>query len=179
MTSRSTVRPPLPLAVLGALFIVSLALRPQLVGLGPLLPQIQDELGVTHAIVALLTTIPVLCMGLLAPVGPALAARLGPRLALALCLALIGGAGMLRAAAPAVPLLLVVTVAIGVGIGIAGAIPSMVVADRLPTHRALGTGAYAGGIVLGSTIAAALAVPLAAGTDWRRSLFILSAATPR
>jgi len=170
-TSRASV------AVLAGLFVATLGLRPQLIAIGPLAPFLRDDLGLTAAVAGLLTTIPVLCMGLLAPVGPALAARLGPRLALALCLGLIGGAGLVRAAAPAVPLLLVVTVVIGVGIGIAGAIPSMVVADRLPTHRALGTGAYAGGIVLGSTIAAALAVPLAAGGDWRRSLFILSAAT--
>ena len=166
-----------PLAVVAGLFLATLALRPPVIAIGPLAPLLRGDLGIAAATVGLLTTIPVLCMGLLAPVGPSLAARFGPRLALAICLVSIGVAGLVRALAPTVPLLLVVTIAIGVAIGVAGAIPSMVVADRMPRRRALGTGAYAGGIVLGSTLAAALAVPLATGGDWRRSLLILSVGT--
>jgi CP family cyanate transporter-like MFS transporter len=75
---------------------------------------------------------------------------------------------------PSVPLLLAVTLVIGIAIGAAGAIPSMIVARRMPTRPALGTGAYAGGIVAGSTIAAAVAVPLAIGDDWRRTFFLVS-----
>ena len=167
----------LPLAVVGGLFLATLALRPPVIAIGPLAPLLRDDLGVTAAVVGLLTTIPVLCMGLLAPVGPTLAARFGPRLALAMCLVAMGVAGIVRALAPTVPLLLAVTVAIGIAVGVAGAIPSMVVADRMPRRRALGTGAYAGGIVLGSTLAAALAVPLAGNGDWRRSLLVLAVGT--
>ena len=53
--------------VLAALFLGALALRPQLVGVGPLLPEIDDDLDVSHAVAGLLGTIPVLCMGLFAP----------------------------------------------------------------------------------------------------------------
>lgn len=163
--------------MLAGLFIATIGLRPQLIAIGPLAPLLREDLAVTAAVTGLLTTIPVLCMGLLAPVGPSLAARLGPRLALAACLALICGAGLVRALAPTIPLIVLVTVVIGIGIGIAGPIPSMVVADRLPRWRALGTGAYAGGIVLGSATAAAVAVPLAVDGDWRRALLVLSAAS--
>jgi CP family cyanate transporter-like MFS transporter len=166
-----------PLGVMAGLFLATLALRPPIIAMGPLAPLLRGDLGITAAVAGLLTTIPVLCMGLLAPVGPTLAARFGPRLALAICLIAIGAAGALRSFAPTVPLLLAVTVAIGIAIGVAGPIPSMVVADRMPRWRALGTGAYAGGIVLGSTLAAALAVPLAGDGDWRRSLLLLSVAT--
>jgi CP family cyanate transporter-like MFS transporter len=44
----------------------------------------------------------------------------------------------------------------------------------MPTRPALGTGAYAGGIVAGSTLASGLAVPLAGEADWRRALVIIS-----
>jgi CP family cyanate transporter-like MFS transporter len=161
--------------VLG-LFIASLTLRPQLLAIGPLLPLIRDDLGLPASLGGLLTTIPVLCMGVFAPVGPQIAARLGPRAGFAVCMALIGGFGVVRALAPSYPLVLLGTFGIGLGIGVAGAIPSMVVSARLPTRPALGTGAYAAGIVAGSTVAAAIAVPLAAGGDWRRSLLIVSAA---
>ena len=73
-------------ALLAALFLAALALRPQLVGIGPLIPAIQDDLDVSHAVAGLLGTIPVLCMGLFAPPAPFLSRRLGSRLAIAAAL---------------------------------------------------------------------------------------------
>ena len=42
------------LGLLAALFVASLALRPQLVGVGPLLPEVEADLGVSHAVAGLL-----------------------------------------------------------------------------------------------------------------------------
>jgi CP family cyanate transporter-like MFS transporter len=163
--------------VVAGLFIASVALRPQLLAIGPLLPLIREDLVLPASLAGLLTTIPVLCMGIFAPIGPRFAARLGPRTAFAVCLGLIVAFGLLRAVGPVFPLILVATLGLGIGVGIAGAIPSMVVSQRIPERPALGTGAYAGGIVAGSTIAAGVAVPLAVGGDWRLSLLILSTAS--
>ena len=163
--------------VIVGLFLASLALRPQILAIGPLLPLIRADLGLPAAVGGLLTTIPVLCMGLFAPVGPRLAARIGTRWAFAGCLVLIIGFGLVRVVAPDVTLLLAATLGIGVGIGMAGAVPSMVVSQRIPGRPVLGTGAYAGGIVAGSTLAAALAVPLAQDGDWQRSLAVVSGAS--
>lgn len=160
--------------MVAGLFLATLALRPQLLAIGPLLPLIRDDLQLSASAAGLLTTIPVLCMGLFAPIGPVVAARLGPRTAFGLCLALVVGFGMLRSVAPAFWLVLLATFGIGVGIGIAGAIPSMIVSQRFASRPALGTGAYAGGIVAGSTLGAAAAVPLAVDGDWRRALLIVS-----
>ena len=165
----------IPLGVVVGLFLASVALRPQLLAIGPLLPLIREDLDLPASLGGLLTTIPVLCMGIFAPIGPRIAARLGPRTAFAVCLGLIVAFGLLRAVAPNFPLILLATLGLGVGVGIAGAIPSMIVSQRMPERPALGTGAYAGGIVTGSTIAAAVAVPLALDGDWRLSLLLLSA----
>jgi CP family cyanate transporter-like MFS transporter len=173
----STHHPAIPRSVLAGLFVASIALRPQVLIIGPLVPIIRTDLDLSASVAALLTTLPVLCMGLFAPAGPRIAARFGPRVAFAGCLAVIAVAGLLRAYAPGLPVLLVLTIAIGIGIGAAGAIPSMVVAGRIPWRPALGTGAYAAGIVTGSTVAAAVAVPLAGGDDWRRALLVVSAAS--
>ena len=167
----------IPVGVIAGLVLASLAMRPQILAIGPLLPFMRDDLGLPAAVAGLLTTIPVLCMGLFAPVGPRLAARLGAGRAFVLCLGTIVGFGLLRAFSPSVPLVLATTLGIGVGIGSAGAIPSMVVSRRVPTRPVLGTGAYAGGIVAGSTIAAGIAVPLAIDGDWRRALLIISLAS--
>lgn len=165
----------LPLAVIAGLFLATLALRPQLLAIGPLLPFIRDDLELSASAAGFLTTIPVLCMGVFAPIGPFVAARLGPKTALGICLALVVGMGMVRALAPNYPLVLIATLGLGVGVGVAGAIPSMIVSQRIPSRPALGTGAYAGGIVAGSTLAAAAAVPLAVNGDWRQSLLVISA----
>ena len=165
---------PIPFALIGGLFLATLALRPQLLAIGPLLPLIRDDLGLPASVAGLLTTIPVLCMGLFAPVGPYVAARLGPRNAFGVCLGLVVGFGVARALAPSYPLVLLATFGLGIGVGIAGAIPSMLVSRRMTSRPALGTGAYAGGIVAGSTLAAALAVPLAVNGDWRQSLLVIS-----
>lgn len=166
-----------PLAVIAGLFLASLAMRPQILAIGPLLPFMREDLGLPAAVAGLLTTIPVLCMGLFAPIGPRLAARLGAGRAFLVCLSAIVGFGVVRAFAPGVPLVLATTLGIGVGIGSAGAIPSMIVSRRIPARPVLGTGAYAGGIVAGSTIAAGIAVPLAIDDDWRRALLIISLAS--
>jgi CP family cyanate transporter-like MFS transporter len=163
-----------PLRVVAGLFLASLALRPQILAIGPLLPLIRTDLALPAGVAGLLTTIPVLCMGIFAPIGPRIAAMVGTRSALATCLALIVGFGLVRSSVPSVELVLVATLGIGIGIGIAGAIPSMVVSQRIAHRPALGTGAYAGGIVAGSTLAAAFAVPLAVDGDWRRTLALIS-----
>ena len=159
------------LPVLAGLFLGTLAMRPQLVGIGPLLPQIQSDLGVSFGVVGLLTAIPVLLMGLFAPLGPWVGGRIGPRDAVALCMVAIVGFGLLRPALPGVPAILLTTVAIGMGMGTAGALLPIVVKLRAPAQPARATGGYAAGIVAGSLLAAAAAIPLAnALGGWRGTL---------
>ena len=164
----------LSLAVVAGLFVASLTLRPPVLAIGPLLPLIREDLGLPASLAGLLTTIPVLCMGLFAPFGPRVASRLGPRTAFAVSTGLIAAMGVVRVLAPTYPLVLLATFGIGIGIGIAGPIPSMVVARRLPARLSLGTGAYAAGITAGSALSAALAVPIAGSGGWRFSLLVMA-----
>jgi CP family cyanate transporter-like MFS transporter len=160
-----------------ALFLVALALRPPLVGIGPLLPAIQRDLGIGHAPAGLLGAIPVLCMGIFAPLGSWLARRIGAEAAVTLAVAAIAGFGLLRAAAPEFGTVLVTTFAIGVGIGLVGPVLPIVVHGRVPDRPALATGAYASGIILGATVAGAVAVPLAGPSgDWRQTLAVFALA---
>jgi CP family cyanate transporter-like MFS transporter len=166
------------LGLLAALFLGALALRPQLVGVGPLLPEIDDDLGVSHAVAGLLGTIPVLCMGLFAPPAAYLAGRLGTRAAIGACLAGIAGFGLLRAAAPGAPLVLALTVPIGVGMGLAGAMMPVAVKERYAHRPAFASGVYTTGINMGSALSSALAVPIAAALGgWRAAVAVFSAAT--
>lgn len=74
-----TPGPPAAAGALLALLVIALATRPQLAAIGPLAPGIIGELGVPFAFVGLLTTVPVLCMGVFAPFGPRVVHRIGVR----------------------------------------------------------------------------------------------------
>jgi MFS transporter, CP family, cyanate transporter len=165
-------------ALLAALFLGALALRPQLVGVGPLLPEIDDDLEVSHAVAGLLGTIPVLCMGLFAPPAAYVAARLGTRTAIGACLAAIAAFGLIRAAAPGAALVLALTFPIGVGMGLAGALMPVAVKERFAHRPAFASGVYTTGINMGSALSSALAVPIAAAWGgWRAALAVFSACT--
>ena len=165
------------LAVVAALVLVGLALRTQALIIGPLVGQVQAELGMSHGVAGLLGTIPVLCMSLLAPLGPVLAASIGPKLGVAVCVALVAVFGVARAYLPDAMTVLAATIGVGVGMAVVGPILPMIVRARLPNHPAAGTGAYVVGFVIGGTIAAAIAVPLADSFGgWRGSFAIVSAA---
>lgn len=165
------------LAVVAALILVGTALRPQALIIGPLVGLVQADLGMSHAVAGLLSTIPVLCMSFLAPLGPVVAGWIGPRMGAAVCVALVGVFGILRGLLPDAILVLAATVGVGVGMAVVGPILPMIVRIRLPNNPAAGTGAYVVGFVIGGTITAAVAVPLADSFGgWRASFMIVSAA---
>jgi CP family cyanate transporter-like MFS transporter len=160
-----------------ALLVAATALRPQIVGAGPLFPEIQDDLGASHAVVGLLGTIPVLCMGLFAPPAAVLAGHIGTRATMTLSLALVGVFGIGRALVPDAWLLILLTWPIGIGMGLAGTVAPVAVKERFPSRPALGTGTYTMGIQIGATTSAAVAVPIAAWLGgWRWSLAVISIA---
>ena len=182
MTPSRPIATPAPAALqaslVPALFVLALALRPQLSAVGPLVPGIIGDLGVSHAFVGLLTTIPVLCMGVFALVGPSVAGWFGTRRGIALSVLVLIASAALRAVAPSAGLVLAATFGVGVGTAIVGPILAMFVHDRMPGHMVGGTSSYAGGTIVGAAIGAALAVPLAAALGgWRGSLLALALAS--
>lgn len=161
---------------LAALFIASLALRPQLVGLGPLLPPIQAELEISHGLAGLLTTVPVLCMAAFALPAVRIAHRIGLRSAMALAIAAIAAFGAIRSVVPAYPTILLATIGVGIGIGLGGALLPRAVRIIAPARTGVATGLYSGGIQTGAAIGAATAAPLALLADWRFALIVFALA---
>jgi CP family cyanate transporter-like MFS transporter len=174
VSSRTKQRP----LLLTGMFLASLALRPQLVGVGPLLSTIQHDLRVSHSVAGLLSTAVVLCMGLFAPAAFQIARRTGQRWAIAGALALIALFGVARAqVGPAVAVILL-TVPVGIGVAVAGSLMPLVVRVSWPQRPVLATAVYATGISLGAAISAATAVPLAHTLGgWRDSLTVFSVGT--
>jgi CP family cyanate transporter-like MFS transporter len=158
--------------------LAALALRPQVVGIGPLLPAIRSDLGLSHAVAGLLGTIPVLCMGLFALPAGRLARRIGSRSAVAVAVASIGLFGIVRGVVPGAVAVIVLTLPVAIGMGLGNALMPAAVKERFASRPAFATGVYATGINLGSAVAAALAVPVAhAFGGWRATLLTFSSVT--
>jgi CP family cyanate transporter-like MFS transporter len=164
------------LAPLAALFFISLTLRPQLIGIAPLLPAIQDEFGMSHAVAGLLGTIPVLCMGVFALPIAWVTRRFGSRNAMLAAVGCIVVFGAVRALAPGEQVLWASTVLIGIGIANAGALLPVMVKEQFSHRPGLATGVYATTIQLGTAISAALAIPIALLITWRGTLLVFAAA---
>jgi CP family cyanate transporter-like MFS transporter len=166
------------LLLLAALLLAAVALRPQLVGTGPLIPDIQDDLGVSHAVAGLVGTIPVLCMGVFAPVAGLASARWGLRAAMGGSLLAIAAFGLGRAAAPGAGVLLGLTLPIGIAMAVAGTLLPVAVKQRFAHRPAFASGIGVTGLNVGAALSSLLAVPVAsAAGGWRGALVAFSAAT--
>jgi CP family cyanate transporter-like MFS transporter len=92
--------------------------------------------------------------------GPAVGARFGSERALTAAVALVA-AGSLARGVPAAVSLVVGSVLIGFGIGLAGALLTGMVKEYVPARAGTATGGYVVAMMVGATVASAVAVPLA------------------
>jgi CP family cyanate transporter-like MFS transporter len=158
-----------------ALLACALAVRPLAVSIGPLLPEIQRDIGLSDGASGIVGMLPVVCLGLFAPVGVALATRIRPARALAVALAIALLSGIARAASPTPVVLMLLTVGLGIGIGMAGAIPAMIIRARAPGAPARLTAMHGIGVVGGAALGAALIVPFVGfAGNWRAATILLS-----
>jgi CP family cyanate transporter-like MFS transporter len=174
--SAGLARPSLSFAAtVAAIVLVAIDLRPGIVSIGPLLPHIRQEFGMSNAEAALLTAIPAMLMGLLAFPTPWLAHRFGRDKVILIALAVLMLTTILRAYAGSVFMLLASTVGVGAGIAVAGALIPGFAKRSFPKQAAVLMGIYAMSLGLGSTLAAGLTEPIAnlAG-GWRFGSGILA-----
>ncbi|MET1014946.1 MAG: MFS transporter, partial [Paenisporosarcina sp.] len=80
-----------------AIFLIALNLRPAITSIGPLLDTIRNDLHLTNSEVSLLTAIPVICMGLFAPLAVHWLNKFGQRKGISILIIIIGIMTLLRA----------------------------------------------------------------------------------
>lgn len=150
--------------------LVGLNLRPALSSLAPLLGRIQQDTGLPPSAIGALTTLPVLCLGLFAPLAPRLARRLGAERSLSLALLILAAALLLRASS-SLTLLFLGTLLIGAAIGLCGSLLPGLVKRELPRGADLMTGVYTMALCLGGALGAGFSIPLSEWLGgWRWSL---------
>ena len=104
--------------MLALAWLAAFNLRSGFIGIGPVLPALTVDLGLSFAQASFLVAVPTLMMGLMAVPGGALVDRWGPSPVIAIGLTLVAVGGGLRAFAPGFVLLLAVTFLFGAGIGL-------------------------------------------------------------
>ncbi len=135
------------------------------------LPEVVSATGIQPWQVGVLTTLPVLCLGLCAPAAPVLARRWGVERSLFGALLLIAVGTALRALGP-VWALFSFSVLAGGAIAVANVLLPTLVKRDFPDRTALLTGAYVTAISGGAAFAAAVTVPVEVILDggWRTGL---------
>ncbi|MFJ5766323.1 CynX/NimT family MFS transporter [Lysinibacillus sp. NPDC093210] len=141
-----------------SIFFVALNMRPAVTGIGPLFNVLMESLQVSNTQMSLLTSIPVFCMGLFAPLAVPLQRRLGTKSAIALLLALLFLANGLRLIKESYALLVVTSFVAGFAIAIIGPMLNAFIKEKFPSRFTTIVGVYSFGIGTGATLSAALTV---------------------
>lgn len=161
--------------LLVAIVTLALNLRPPFTAPGALLPDISSELGMSPTLTGLLPTLPVLCLSIFAVAAPPLRRLWGDEGAAVACLAVLAAGSVLRVG-PGVLSLFAGTIVVGAAIGVANVLLPGLIKREFPARITLVTSIYTVFLTLGSSLAAAGAVPVmhATGGSWRVPLLLLA-----
>jgi len=152
-------------------------MRPALAGISPLLGQIMADTGLSPAGAGAITTVMVVCLGVLAPLAPLLSARVGLDRTLLAGLLILTSGVVLRSLDGLVGLYLGAAVA-GTAIAIMNVIMPAAVKQHFPDRIGLLTSVYVTGLVVGAAAASGLMVPLQQVTGYGWRVIAASAAVP-
>ncbi|MCA0251431.1 MAG: MFS transporter [Actinobacteria bacterium] len=158
-----------PAVMVALVFLVALNLRPSLTTVGPLLPQLEREVGLSEALQGLLGSVPLLAFALVSPLVHHLSKRFGMERAILIALlALVAGVAVRSFTGDAG--LWLGTALLGSAIAVGNVLVPTLVKRDYSAHISRATGIYSACINIGASLAAAAAVPLAVQFGWRGSM---------
>ncbi|MXS84352.1 MFS transporter [Nitrosomonas sp. HPC101] len=141
------------------LILISFNLRPLFASLSVLLPDMLHQQILTVSQAGYLTTLPVLCLGIFAPLAPWLSQRIGNKRTLLVVMVLLTAGTAIRGLGDLLPLFLGSAVA-GMAIAIGNVLLPAIVKKEFPHAPALMTGLYTMALCAGAAVAAAGTLPL-------------------
>ena len=152
------------LLFLGIMF-VSFNLRPGITSVGAILGLIQDNLGMTHTQMGLLTTLPLIAFSTASLFTSQLTRRIGLERSIMTGVVMIGVGTILRGLG-GVAILYFATVVMGAGIAVCNVVLIPLVKNRLKNHAAMVTAAYTLGMSVFSALGSGVTAPVAVNLDW-------------
>lgn len=160
-----------PVLLLVGIVLASVNMRAALASVSPLVGEISESFGLSSTATSLVTSVPVLFLGVGAMFAPWLGRRFGTERVLLAALLLLG-AGILVRVVPAASALYGGGLLIGVAISLLNVLMPGLIKRDFPDKAASMTSVYTGSMITGATIVAATSVPLekAFGGSWEASL---------
>ncbi|MFG3119498.1 CynX/NimT family MFS transporter [Streptomyces sp. NPDC048197] len=164
----------LPRIVIAGLVVAALNLRPAITSLGALLEEVRDGLGMSGTLAGLLTSVPPLCFAVFGFAAPRLARRWGPGAIVCAGMAAIAVGVVVRPYAGGTGGFLAASALALAGIAVSNVLMPVVIKSWFPDRVGPLTGLYSMALALGTSLAAAVTVPMtqALGGSWRTGLAV-------
>ncbi|WP_327702143.1 MFS transporter [Streptomyces decoyicus] len=164
----------LPRIVIAGLVLAALNLRPAITSLGALLEEVRDGLGMSGTVAGLLTSVPALCFAAFGFAAPRLARRWGPGAVVCAGMAAIAVGVAVRPYAGGTGGFLAASALALAGIAVSNVLMPVVIKSWFADRVGSMTGLYSMALALGTSLAAALTVPMtdALGGSWRTGLAV-------
>ncbi len=158
--------------VIAGIVLAALNLRPAITSLGALLEEVRDGLGMSGTVAGLLTSVPPLCFAVFGVTAPRLARRFGSGAVVCAGMVVITLGLALRPFAGNTAVFLLTSACALMGIAVSNVLMPVIVKRWFPDRVGPMTGLYSMALALGTSVAAAAAVPLtgALGGSWRAGL---------
>lgn len=153
------------------IIMISINLRTSIASVGPLIPFIREDLGISNGLAGFLTTLSLITFALFSLFAPRMGKQMGNGRAIFLGIAILI-VGVVTRVLGGVELLFVGTAMTGIGIVIANVLMIPFFKARIPEKLGLMTAILSTGMSLFAAIASGLSVPMAVdlGWGWRGSL---------
>ena len=152
------------LLILG-IILISVNLRTSIASVGPLIPFIREDLGISDGLAGFLTTLSLITFAVFSLFAPAIGKRLGLGRAIFAGIGLLAVGVVIRVLG-GIELLFFGTALTGIGIVIANVLIIPFFKARLPEKIGLSTAILSTGMSLFAAIASGVSVPLAQALDW-------------
>lgn len=150
--------------------LIGLNLRPIMAAISPLLKILQNDLALDSTQASLLTTLPVMMMGIFALAGAWLQSKIGEKNGIAFGLLLIAIASAARFYTGNANMLIATAAIGGIGIALTQALMPAFLKRLYPENAGSLLGLFTTGIMGGAAISSALAVPSTHLFGWRQTL---------
>lgn len=161
------------LVVVG-IVLSALNLRPAITSLGALLEEVRDGLGMSGSVAGLLTSVPPLCFAVFGVTAPRLARRFGPSAVVCAGMAAIAAGLVIRPYVGSTAGFVAASALALMGIAVSNVLMPVIVKRWFPDRVGSMTGLYSMALAAGTSLAAAVTVPLtdALGGSWQSGLAV-------
>ncbi|GAA1626770.1 MFS transporter [Georgenia ruanii] len=156
--------------LLAGIVLVAANLRPVITAVGPVLPLMGADTGLSPAALGLLAAVPVAGFGLVSPVVHPLAERFGMERVVLAAMIVLGVGTVVRSLPGSVAPLWVGTGLIGASIAVGNVLLPVAVKKDFPLRLTVVTGVYIAVQSVFAGLASGFAMPVAAASSWRVAL---------